>query len=165
MQLAQIKWIKRFENDLAGMVNNSLFFIIDKKGVRKVKYVLKSYPFENNVFTRANNYKILFEHTNLDKVKEKAQKYFQKYIALFMDKEDRPYSSASLVLLTIYHVQYNMQSGISLDPIDTLIDMAKSFEKEWNDSNRDWESSETDWENALIQHYNKHKDPRWDAIT
>lgn len=67
-----------------GMVNGKLMFAIDQKGKRNPVYVLKSYPFDNGIFTRANNSKVLFEHADLNTVCNKADEYLKQYVNLFL---------------------------------------------------------------------------------
>lgn len=67
-----------------GMVNGKMLFAIDQKGKRKVTYVLKSYPFESGIFTKANNSKVLFEDESLAAVIHKAEDYLKQYVNLFL---------------------------------------------------------------------------------
>lgn len=161
--IAKIKWQKRLYGEGEwGLVNNQIMFFIEPSGKRKVKYILQSYPFDNGVFTRANNSKKLYSGPDLIKAKRIAQKSLEKYTKMFLEKNNSPkVDNGTLVLLTIYHTQYNMQDGISIEPIDKLIEMAAGFEKQYPDMNGKWEEADEDWENAVIKYYNKHKPTNW----
>lgn len=95
--IADIEWYKPVDNpnlkpedqreELYGKIRRTLLFVIDKRGKRRPKYVLKAYPFESGVFTRSNNYKKLFTHEDLEKVKEEAAYRLNYFVKIFL-KED-----------------------------------------------------------------------------
>lgn len=69
---------------LEGFVNGQLMFTIDQEGTRKPKYCLKSYPFQNEVFTRANVSKVLLRDIDLEFVKRTAQMKLDAFVKLFL---------------------------------------------------------------------------------
>lgn len=88
--IEKIDWKKSvIENETLGYIHGNLMFIIERKGKRLVRYTLKSYPFHNEVFTRANNYKKLstVPESELHQLKEYAQNVFNSYVKLFLNKE------------------------------------------------------------------------------
>jgi hypothetical protein len=91
MKIAKIKWVKRFEEDLAGMVNDNLMFIISKRGVKKIKFVLQSYPFKNDVFANANNYRNLLITEDIQLAKKTAQEKLDEFVKTnFLTKSVKP---------------------------------------------------------------------------
>lgn len=117
MRTAFISWTDFEFGGETGTVNGLCMFMIDIKGKRNPKYVLKSWPIVNECFTRANNSKILFESEDLNLVKQEAQKSLEKYVRLFtepgMDKntelylEERMHKASSKLSRIAYAIVYS----------------------------------------------------------
>lgn len=148
MKLAAIVWTAHRETapdakgnvvyNYTGTVNGQIMFIIDRKNVREPLYVLKSYPFTNDVFTRANNYKILFEDHDPEKVKRVAGVKLMNFFSMFAVPEERSLIQETIADIAYYAGQYGYYSGDSRADMQTFIDLAYEFEKkyrkvDWND--------------------------------
>lgn len=86
--IPRIKWDKHSpDNPLEeqdGIVNGVVMFFIRKVGVRKVKYILFSYPFRNKCFTSANTTRKLFTGT-LSECQAMAQLKLAEHALMFID--------------------------------------------------------------------------------
>jgi len=87
MKPKKINWEKDafLEDKVNGNIGKTIFFDIQKVGVRKPKYCLKSFPICSIHFTRANNPKKLGEFDSVEIAKEKAQKYFDEFVSLLVE--------------------------------------------------------------------------------
>ena len=163
MKLYPIVWKEHphVPNRLDGVVNGTCMFFIDKKGVRKITYVLQSWPFRNGIFVAANNTKKLFEDRDLEIVKMMADSKLKVFTDLFVKPEELDH--ATLTLLTIYHMTANPGRMVHLSDVDKLLTIAKEFEKKYKETegSRGWESSYITWENAIIDFYNANKPISW----
>lgn len=66
-----------------GMVGQKLLFMIDKKGIRKQKFVLQTVPFNNNLLGR-NPFKNIGEYPTIEKAYEAANTELEKFLRLFV---------------------------------------------------------------------------------
>lgn len=147
MKLAPIKWKAHLETvpdakgnkvyNYEGKVNGQLMFIIDRKNIKEPLYVLKSYPFTNDVFTRANNYKILFEHHDPEKVKRVAETKMMNFISKFTLPASNPTIQETIADIAYAAGIYGYYSGDSRADMQTFIHLAEQFEKKYKDV--DWE--------------------------
>jgi hypothetical protein len=148
MKTAPIKWTAHQESvpdakgnivyNYEGHVNGQLMFIIDRKNVREPLYVLKSYPFTNDVFTRANNYKVLFEDHSPEKVKRVAATKMLNFISKFTQPEERSLIQETIADIAYLAGRYGYYSGDSRADMQTFTDLAYRFEKkyrgiDWNE--------------------------------
>lgn len=169
MNTYPIVWVEnnsyRSDETLDGLVNSVCMFFIEKKGKRNPVYVLQSWPFHNEVFTKANNSKKLYSHPNRGAVKKYAEKMLAQFASNFV--QPAKLDPATLTCFTTYHHIANKGRGMYVEDIDVLINMAEGFEakyKETRPGGKDWENSSIDWESAIIDFYNQHHPASWNDI-
>lgn len=97
MRTATIKWEKEstpiykksvivsYIETYFGVVNGNTLFQIEQKGVRKPYWVLKTYPIKSNIFTKANNTKIIYKEVDLDNVKDFGQARLNEFVSTLQE--------------------------------------------------------------------------------
>lgn len=91
MGISKIKWMKvNMIDEINGVVNNSVMFVIQKRGVKKVTYVLQAWPFYNDLFPRANVSKILAKKDNIQDLKALAQGLLETYVTKHFLTKPKP---------------------------------------------------------------------------
>lgn len=186
MKAAPIKWKANLETvpdrngnkvyNYEGTVNGKLMFLIDRKNVKDPLYVLKSVPFTNEVFTRANNYKILFEDHSPEKVKRVAEVNLLNFFSMFSEPSPRQTIYETIADIAFYAGEYGYYSGDSRADMQTFIDLADKFEKkyagvDWDEYEKTYLEAVTDFTFAelklkkkLILNYPHAFDEPWDNI-
>lgn len=82
MKPKEITWIKSdvYMDQYTGIINNKYWFKIEKRGVRKVKFVLFSYPIFHSSFPKSINMKNLGEFNSLEIAQKIAKDTFNDFV-------------------------------------------------------------------------------------
>jgi hypothetical protein len=82
MKPKKIQWQDdvNVKNEINGIINVLVWFVVRKVGVKNPKFVLLSYPISNPNFTRANNSKVLGEFETPELAQAKAQEIFDEFV-------------------------------------------------------------------------------------
>lgn len=72
---------------------------------------------------------------------------------------------ATLAMMTMYHMEANPGFRIGVSDVDTLLELARKFEKKYKETEgKNWERAKIDWETAIIDFYNENRPSSWDTI-
>lgn len=82
MKPKKITWSndQSFKGETNGLINNFIWFVVRKEGVKNPKFLLLTYPITIEHFTRANNSKKIGTFDTAELAKEKAQEIFDNLV-------------------------------------------------------------------------------------
>lgn len=84
-KFSKLEWEKSiFDGSLNGEIRGRIFFEINKKGIRKPKFVLQSFPLPSGIFPKATTTKNLGEYKSVKDAQSAACEFMWKFVLSFM---------------------------------------------------------------------------------